>query len=114
FLGQLDGEVMNHTAKFIAPAYEDNCGLWASVQEQEPSTTILHVWQQGDAIMIEGLPPGNHRVLVTDAAGRVVGSLRSTSDGQLGTMRAQLRADGTYILVFPDLGKQARLFITSW
>jgi hypothetical protein len=112
FLGHLDGEVMNHTAKFIAPTYEDNCGLWASVQEQEVEPHLLRAWQQGDAIAVAGLPAGTHRVLVTDAAGRVASQLKATSDGQLGTLRTLPWAEGIYILVFPELGRQARLFIT--
>jgi hypothetical protein len=104
---------MGYVAKFIAPAYEDNCGLWASVQEQEVEPHLLRAWQQGDAIALAGLPAGTHRVLVTDAAGRVVGQLKATSDGQLGTLRSMPWAEGTYILVFPELGRQARLFITG-
>ncbi|MFN3874394.1 MAG: hypothetical protein ACK4L7_00590 [Flavobacteriales bacterium] len=84
-----------------------------NIPEREPSAQpMLHAWQQGSHIAVAGLPTGTHRVLVTDAAGRVVGSLRATSDGQLGTLRSLPWAEGTYILVFPDLGKQSRLFIT--
>jgi hypothetical protein len=80
-------------------------------ERETAAQPLLHAWQHGNQIAVAGLPAGTHRALVTDAAGRVVGQLKATSDGQLGTLRTLPWAEGTYILVFPELGRQARLFI---
>lgn len=98
-------EEYNFVAKFVAPEYEDNCGLWVGVEEEEassptitlhpnPTTGLLHV-------ELHGLRP---RVLwVSDALGRVV--LRQALPGTAhGTLPLDMSAlsPGAYLVTVLD------------
>ena len=111
--GTFDGQDYNYVAKFVAPEYENNCGLWVGVEEQQEEDAVgeLRAWQNGDQILLDGLPAGRHRVLVVDASGRVVGIETAVSDGTQANFRRRPWAEGIYSLVLPDIGKYARLFI---
>jgi hypothetical protein len=109
--GTFDGQDFNFVAKFVAPEYENNCGLWVGVEEQaEP--VDLRAWQNGEQIHITGLPTGQHRMEVIDATGRIVGATLLASDGANSSFPKQPWADGIYTLVFRELGNHARLYLT--
>lgn len=108
----VNSQTLGHIAQFVAPGYENNCGLWAGVQEHRADGHSLRAWQDGDAIVVEGLTVGSHRVLILDAAGRAVGYERATSDGSRTLLRKRTLADGAYTIVVPEIGVCARLVIT--
>ena len=72
----------------------------------------LTAWQNGDQVFITGLPPGQHRMEVIDATGRMVGTTQAVSDGAQSSFQKQPWADGIYTLVFRELGNHARLYLT--
>ncbi|MEZ4806240.1 MAG: T9SS type A sorting domain-containing protein [Flavobacteriales bacterium] len=97
--GTFDGQDLNFVAKFVAPEYENNCGLWVGEEEQamrpdsfqlhpNPTTGQLHV-------DLQGIRP--REVRLTDALGRVV-LQQSLSGRQVGPVNLDLGAlaSGTY------------------
>jgi hypothetical protein len=103
--GTFDGQDFNFVAKFVAPEYEDNCGLWVGVEEHDvhAPTFTLHPNPTTGRLHVElyGLRPPQR--WVSDALGRVVlrQALLGTADGLLLLDLAAL-GPGTYLVTVVD------------
>ncbi|MBK9146201.1 MAG: hypothetical protein IPM12_00110 [Flavobacteriales bacterium] len=108
----VNSQTMGHIARFVAPEYEDNCGLWTGVEEHTAETDAIRAWQDAGAIVIEGLPIGTHEVSMHDATGRFVHRARTTSDGTKAYFQRPVVSEGVYFVTAVQLGLAARLHIT--
>jgi len=74
FNGSINGDLMGRIAKFIAPTYEDNCGLWAGIEEGQSTEMPLHVWPNPTRAELRFTTPANGpvHVRILDSSGRQV------------------------------------------
>lgn len=74
FNGTINGDLMGRIAKFIAPTYEDNCGLWAGTEEGQSTEMLLHVWPNPTRAELRFTTPSNGpvQVRILDSSGRQV------------------------------------------
>ena len=101
-----------YVAKFVAPEYENNCGLWTEVEEATHTNGDLRAWVQGGELVLEDLPVGAHDVSIWDATGRLVQHARVVSDGTKASTVLPLVVEGMYVIGIPQLGRSAKLHIT--
>ncbi len=112
--GTFDGQDFNFVAKFIAPEYEDNCGLWAGVEDNIlPSSrmgiTLQHMDQ--DTWRLLGLDEGLYRLRLYDVLGREVRTHEVRVAGGMGDpFSTEALAPATYLAtVEPWAGQRGDL-----
>jgi hypothetical protein len=111
FLGNINGDVMGHVAKFVAPEYENNCGLWTDVEERQGQDVELRAWLQYGAVVLEGLPVGVYDVRIMDATGRMVHQEGVVSDGGRTYLTGTYVNEGIYLVSIPQLRALSKLHI---
>ncbi len=102
--GTFDGQDFNYVAKFVAPEYENICGLWAGMEEDlAPVTFTLHPNPTTGLLYValNGLRP--REVFVTDAVGRTVLQqvLSRTTQGPL-QLDLGIVSPGVYLVTLLD------------
>lgn len=72
--GPIDGQDMDYVAKFVAPEYEDNCGLWAGVSDARSNAPPLVIWPNPAGSLLQCATPakGSVRARIWDGVGRLV------------------------------------------
>ncbi|MBK9146202.1 MAG: hypothetical protein IPM12_00115 [Flavobacteriales bacterium] len=89
--GPIDGQDMDYVAKFVAPEYEDNCGLWAGVGDAGFTSLPLVIWPNPAGSLLRCATPvrGSVRARIWDGVGRLV------RDASLRVIEDQLEIDVT-------------------
>lgn len=100
-----------YVAKFIAPEYENVCGLWTDVEEQPAPEPALRAWLQDGMVALDGLPLGMHQIRIVDATGRLVQQEQLLGMGGKDYIRLTALSTGIYLISVPQLGMITRLHI---
>lgn len=106
----VNSQTLGHIAKFVAPEYENICGVWSDVEQHAPEVP-LRAWIQDGVVVLEGLPIGTHEVRIVDATGRLVQQERIASDGNRADMPSKAMREGIYFVHVPLLDKTVKLHV---
>ena len=103
-----------YVAKFVAPEYENNCGLWTEVEEATHTNGDLRAWVQGGELVIEGLPAGTYTVELWNFTGQLILRQPLLSYGQSAVLPLPEMAAGLYVIKAPTLFGAAKFYVPAY